>query len=52
VTPLVGAVAFSVTEYGILNTCWYFISSDFKPSTQIDENRELTIGVSERQIRG
>jgi len=23
-----------------------------KPSTQIDENRELTIGVSERQIRG
>jgi len=29
--------------------------SDFffhKPSTQTDENRELTIGVSERQIRG
>jgi len=23
-----------------------------KPSTQIDENRELTIGVSERQVRG
>jgi len=23
-----------------------------KPSTQIDENRELTIGVSERQIPG
>jgi len=26
--------------------------SMLKPSTQIDENRELTIGVSERQIRG
>jgi len=24
----------------------------FRPSTHIDENRELTIGVSERQIRG
>jgi len=23
-----------------------------KPSTHIDENRELTIGVSEREIRG
>jgi len=28
------------------------LSTRFKPSTHIDENRELTIGVSERQIRG
>jgi len=26
--------------------------NDIKPTTHIDENRELTIGVSERQIRG
>jgi len=26
--------------------------SSFKPSTHIDENRELTIGVSERQSGG
>jgi len=27
-------------------------STPVKPSTHIDENAELTIGVSERQIRG
>jgi len=37
----------------ITNACSMgLLSSSFKPSTHIDENRELTIGVSERKTRG
>jgi len=31
---------------------YIYIYYIIKPSTHVDENRELTIGVSERQIRG